>query len=68
MAVAALVIPPLLLCALLALGRYEERMLGAPAADGEAAPARRKRRGRHLRAVPDSPAEVPPPGTARRAA
>ncbi|MDH2409423.1 hypothetical protein ACG5V6_01785 [Streptomyces chitinivorans] len=51
MAVAAFVIPPLLLCVMLALGRYEERMLGE--VDPEPAETPRER---HLRAVPDLPA------------
>lgn len=67
MAVTALVIPPLLLCALLALEWYEERVLGASAADGEAAPDRRAPRERHLRAVPDLPAEAPSESSRRAA-
>ncbi|SFK20722.1 hypothetical protein [Streptomyces pini] len=51
MAVAAFVIPPLLLCVMLALGRYEERMLGEAGPEPAEAPSER-----HLRAVPDLPA------------
>lgn len=50
----ALLLPPLLLCGILALGRYEERLLRGPAPQPHA-PA-----GRHLRAVPDLPS---PPAT-----
>ncbi len=57
MALVAVLLPPILLGALLALGWYEELMLGPP-----------RRRGRHLRLVPDpveeprrtSPAEAAP--------
>ncbi|MGX8909623.1 hypothetical protein ACR820_31060 [Streptomyces netropsis] len=54
----ALLLPPLLLCGVLALGRYEERLLRGPAPQPHA-PA-----GRHLRAVPDllSP-ETPAPSS-----
>lgn len=59
MALVAVLLPPVLLGALLALGWYEELMLGPP-----------RRRGRHLRLVPDpveepapaAPAEAAPPG------
>ncbi|MFH0240989.1 hypothetical protein ACGRHY_00780 [Streptomyces sp. HK10] len=62
MAVTAFVIPPLLLCVMLALGRYEERMLGE--ADPElAAGAPRER---HLRAVPDFPEREPSRSAAPR--
>ncbi|WP_338932693.1 hypothetical protein WEB32_30165 [Streptomyces netropsis] len=54
MVAVALLLPPLLLCGVLALGRYEERLLRGPAPPPHAAP------GRHLRAVPDVPAHVPP--------
>ncbi|MGY1455756.1 hypothetical protein [Streptomyces sp. SS8] len=55
MAVTAFVIPPLLLCVMLALGRYEERMLGEAGPESAAeAPGER-----HLRAVPDLPADGP---------
>ncbi|OKK17487.1 hypothetical protein AMK16_21955 [Streptomyces sp. CB00455] len=50
-----LLVPPLLLCAMLALGRYEERMLDPREAEPEPL-------GRHLRSVLD-PAlepELPP--------
>ncbi|HEX5568193.1 MAG TPA: hypothetical protein VFY14_14915, partial [Streptomyces sp.] len=52
---------PLLLCALLALDRYEERMLSAP---GRGRP-RHARGGRRLRAVPD-PAPHAPSESGRR--
>ncbi|CAL9605926.1 hypothetical protein SUDANB106_05542 [Streptomyces sp. enrichment culture] len=68
MAVTAFVIPPLLLCVMLALGRYEERMLGEADPEPAAEPARE----RHLRAVPDLPAHKPerstPPREDRHAA
>ncbi|MFE6267535.1 hypothetical protein ACFVQ9_01975 [Streptomyces goshikiensis] len=44
----ALLVPPLLMCAALGLGRYEERILG-PA---ESAPDPARQSGRHLHAVP----------------
>lgn len=50
----ALLLPPLLLCGVLALGRYEERLLRGPA------PAPHAPAGRHLRAVPDLPSPEPP--------
>lgn len=50
----ALLLPPLLLCGVLALGRYEERLLRGPVPRPHA-PA-----GRHLRAVPDLPSPEPP--------
>ncbi|MEV6778310.1 hypothetical protein [Streptomyces syringium] len=50
----ALLLPPLLLCGVLALGRYEERLLRGSAPQPHA-PA-----GRHLRAVPDLPSPEPP--------
>ncbi|MCI0383094.1 hypothetical protein [Streptomyces sp. CNQ085] len=55
MAVTAFVIPPLLLCVMLALGRYEERMLGEAFQEPVAEPSRERR----LRAVPDLPAHEP---------
>lgn len=62
MVAVALLLPFLMLCAVLALGRYEERVLGAPE------PARPERR---LRAVPDltpQPAPAPsPPSSPDRA-
>ncbi|MEW2576242.1 hypothetical protein [Streptomyces syringium] len=50
----ALLLPPLLLCGVLALGRYEERLLRGPA------PAPPAPSGRHLRAVPDLLSPEPP--------
>ncbi|MFE3610341.1 hypothetical protein [Streptomyces goshikiensis] len=44
----ALLVPPLLMCAALGLGRYEERVLGPV----ESAPDPARRSGRHLHAVP----------------
>ncbi|OKI61741.1 hypothetical protein [Streptomyces sp. MJM1172] len=44
----ALLVPPLLMCAALGLGRYEERMLGPV----ESAPDPARQSGRHLHAVP----------------
>ncbi|MBN3932836.1 hypothetical protein IQ279_25030 [Streptomyces verrucosisporus] len=61
MAVTAFVIPPLLLCVMLALGRYEERMLGEAGPEPAKAP-----RERHLRAVPDLPAGGPSRSAAPR--
>ncbi|WP_327167440.1 hypothetical protein [Streptomyces subrutilus] len=55
MIVTVLLVPPLLLCAVLALGRYEEHML----APHEERPAQR---GRHLTAVPDAPDRQGPAG------
>ncbi|GHB56178.1 hypothetical protein GCM10010347_27790 [Streptomyces cirratus] len=57
MLVVALLTPPVMLAAVLALGRYEERLLGAPAAG----PARRP--------APAPPPRVHrPPGAHRRVA
>ncbi|MYW60171.1 MULTISPECIES: hypothetical protein [unclassified Streptomyces] len=56
MALVAVLLPPVLLGALLALGWYEELMLGPP-----------RRRGRHLRVVPD-PVDEPAPAAAAEAA
>ncbi|HZG04713.1 MAG TPA: hypothetical protein VE546_14265 [Streptomyces sp.] len=53
--VAALLTPPLLLCAVLALGRYEDHMLA------RSAPARHARPRRHLRLVSGSGAPSPSP-------
>ncbi|GAA0477722.1 hypothetical protein ABZ951_23220 [Streptomyces sp. NPDC046215] len=50
MVAVALLLPPLLLCAVLALSRYEDRMLGGPA------PPRARRL---LRAVPPLPDREP---------
>ncbi|MFI5638799.1 hypothetical protein ACIA8H_15410 [Streptomyces goshikiensis] len=47
----ALLVPPLLMCAALGLGRYEERVLGPV----ESAPAPGRQAGGHLRAVPAPP-------------
>ncbi|MGW2599896.1 hypothetical protein [Streptomyces klenkii] len=70
MVAVALLLPPLMLCVVLALGRYEERMLSGPAAE------RPERTRRRLRAVPELtgeesgsrqepvPAPVPPAGRA----
>ncbi|MFF7727066.1 hypothetical protein [Streptomyces sp. NPDC008001] len=60
MVAVALLLPPLMLCAVLALGRYEERLLSGPEAD------RRAQHRRALRAVPDLPSEETAP-QARRA-
>ncbi|MBT2382962.1 hypothetical protein [Streptomyces sp. ISL-11] len=57
MVVVALLLPPLLLCGILAMGRYEERLLGAPDADADT-----PRHGRrHLRVVPGPPSREPSP-------
>ncbi|MFG2710939.1 hypothetical protein ACGFX2_10240 [Streptomyces goshikiensis] len=45
----ALLIPPLLMCAVLGLGRYEERVLGPL----ESTPDPARQTARHLHAVPD---------------
>ncbi|MGV9566589.1 hypothetical protein [Streptomyces sp. NPDC003480] len=55
----SLLMPASMLCLLLALGRYEERMLGP--GDAEEAPAASD--GRRLRAVPD-PSSPTAPGAA----
>ncbi|MGX1708000.1 hypothetical protein ACWIFI_01590 [Streptomyces albidoflavus] len=55
MALVAVLLPPVLLGALLALGWYEELMLGPP-----------RHRGRHLRLVPD-PVDEPAPAAAEAA-
>ncbi|MFE3995890.1 hypothetical protein ACFXPW_29945 [Streptomyces goshikiensis] len=55
----ALLVPPLLMCAALGLGRYEERMLGPV----ESAPDPARQSGRHLHAVP-APARAPAPAPA----
>ncbi|WP_406345872.1 hypothetical protein [Streptomyces sp. NBC_00648] len=52
MVIVALLIPPLMLGALLALARYEERMFGEPEAV--------RKRGRHLHAVPKGGTKAPP--------
>ncbi|MBT3160211.1 hypothetical protein KQH42_29245 [Streptomyces sp. CHA1] len=57
MALVAVLLPPLLLGALLALGWYEELMLGPP-----------RRRARHLRLVPDPVDESGPAAPAEAAA
>ncbi|PJE95514.1 hypothetical protein CUT44_23055 [Streptomyces carminius] len=62
MVVAAFVIPPLMLCVLVALGRYEEHMLG-----GDPGAPRHASRRRHLRAVPDEPAPAPAPAASSAA-
>uniref|UniRef100_A0AAU2VFS5 Uncharacterized protein n=1 Tax=Streptomyces sp. NBC_00003 TaxID=2903608 RepID=A0AAU2VFS5_9ACTN len=51
MVIVAVLIPPLLLGVLLALGRYEECLLGAPT------PIEDHLRERHGYAVPDDPSE-----------
>ncbi|MFF1477504.1 hypothetical protein ACFVYD_08010 [Streptomyces sp. NPDC058301] len=48
MVIVAVLIPPLMLGALLALARYEERMFGDSGVDRRTA----RKRGRHLHAVP----------------
>ncbi|KOU39436.1 hypothetical protein [Streptomyces sp. WM6378] len=53
MVIVAVLIPPLLLGVLLALGRYEERLLGAPT------PIEDRLRERRGYAVPDRPSEQP---------
>ncbi|WP_367139313.1 MULTISPECIES: hypothetical protein [Streptomyces] len=66
MVAVALLLPPLMLCVVLALGRYEERMLNGPAAE------RPEQTRRRLRAVPELTGEesgsrqepVPPAGRA----
>ncbi|MGW5848916.1 hypothetical protein ACWFQ8_13360 [Streptomyces sp. NPDC055254] len=51
-----LLVPPLLLCAVLALGRYEERIFGAPTEPEEAPVVG------HLHALPEgAPADPPAP-------
>ncbi|MFF7024654.1 hypothetical protein ACFY97_27065 [Streptomyces klenkii] len=52
MVAVALLLPPLMLCVVLALGRYEERMLSGPATE-------RPEQTRRLRAVPDLTGEEP---------
>jgi hypothetical protein len=65
-AVTAFVLPPLLLCIMLALGRYEERMLGeaGPESGAGTEPSGRTSGERHLRAVPDLPPHAPSESTA----
>ncbi|MFD9486448.1 hypothetical protein [Streptomyces sp. NPDC059991] len=53
MVIVAVLIPPLMLGALLALARYEERMFGDPGAV--------RKRGRHLHAVPKGSTKALPP-------
>nr|WSX53863.1 hypothetical protein OG409_36050 [Streptomyces sp. NBC_00974] len=65
----AFLVPPLILCAVLALGRYEEFLLDP---DVEPAPAAERASGRHLRALPDietpeaGPGRKPRPGHRKR--
>ncbi|MFJ9339176.1 hypothetical protein ACIRP0_07760 [Streptomyces sp. NPDC101733] len=61
MLLTAFLLPPLLLCAVLALGRYEEFLLG-PRGENGAEPVA----GRHLRAVPDLEVGSEPVPTHRR--
>ncbi|MFF8812817.1 hypothetical protein [Streptomyces pactum] len=63
MSALALLLPPLLLTLMLALGRYEERMLGSP--PGRREPARHRR---HLRLVRDTGPDDGSPAEAGRAA
>ncbi|MFE4209320.1 hypothetical protein ACFRSX_35220 [Streptomyces goshikiensis] len=58
----ALLVPPLLMCAALGLGRYEERILG-PA---ESAPDPARQSGRHLHAVPAPDEDAPSSGAPER--
>ncbi|MEU1817029.1 hypothetical protein ABZ543_17800 [Streptomyces roseifaciens] len=55
MVAVALLLPPFLLCLVLALGRYEERLLSSPV------PGHPVRTQRPLRAVPDLPRTEPAP-------
>ncbi|MEU1372072.1 hypothetical protein ABZ442_00220 [Streptomyces triculaminicus] len=66
MVAVALLMPPLLLCLVLALGRYEECLLKS----GSAEQPRQEPPGRPLRAVPDPPSyePAPVPGGGRHAA
>ncbi|WP_107105583.1 hypothetical protein [Streptomyces roseifaciens] len=56
MVAVALLLPPFLLCVVLALGRYEERLLSSPASEHPVQQPRRP-----LRAVPDLPSPEPAP-------
>ncbi|QLE75667.1 hypothetical protein FGW37_32385 [Streptomyces rectiverticillatus] len=55
MVAVALLLPPFLLCVVLALGRYEERLLSSPAPEHPVQPQR------PLRPVPGLPCPEPPP-------
>ncbi|WP_328923383.1 hypothetical protein OG429_01115 [Streptomyces sp. NBC_00190] len=59
MILTAFLIPPLILCAVLALGRYEEALLDP---HSEPAPGANRPPGRHLRAVPAPEAHGAPAG------
>ncbi|MFV0126899.1 hypothetical protein ACLGI4_04160 [Streptomyces sp. HMX112] len=65
-ALVTLLLPPALLGVVLAMGRYEERMLPEPPPEGDTAPATSRSAGRAGRSAPAGPAHAAGPRHARR--